>query len=459
MASKPTSTAPRATLPVSDHVPAPYDGPSRDEILSLREQYMSPGIFKFYKEPLTIVEGHMQYMWDETGKQYLDAFGGIVTVSVGHCHPKIVERVREQVGRIQHTTTIYLHPAVAQYAQKLAEHMPANADLNSSYFTNSGSEANELAILMSRSFTGNADVIALRNGYHGGTGTVQSLTAVGTWKFPASNTINVKHAAPGYCYRCPFGLTYPSCDMKCAKSVEDLIRYETSGQVACFIAEPIQGVGGVIDPPEEYFQIVYDIVRNHGGLCIADEVQTGFGRTGDHFWGFENWGVTPDLVTMAKGMGNGIPLGACTTRTEIARTTAQRLHFNTYGGNPVSMTQGLATLEVIDDENIQENARRIGGHLKERLLELQEKHALIGEVRGKGLMLGVEMVRDRSTLEPAAEETANIMERCKERGLLLGKGGLFGNVFRVAPTMCLTTADADFLSDCFDEAIGECSGS
>jgi 4-aminobutyrate aminotransferase-like enzyme len=211
---------------------------------------------------------------------------------------------------------------------------------------------------------------------------------------------------PGYCYRCPFGLTYPACDVKCARSVEDVIRYETSGELAGFIAEPIQGVGGTVCPPPEYFGIVYDIVRKYGGLCIADEVQTGFGRTGAHYWGFQNWNVVPDMVTMAKGIGNGAPLGAVTTRAEIAQHLSQRLHFNTFGGNPVSMVQGLAVLEIIDEERIQQNAREVGGYLKAKLLELQKKHALIGEVRGLGLMLGVELVKDRQTKEPATAETA-----------------------------------------------------
>jgi alanine-glyoxylate transaminase/(R)-3-amino-2-methylpropionate-pyruvate transaminase len=235
--------------------------------------------------------------------------------------------------------------------------------------------------------------------------------------------------------------------------VEPLIRYETSGEVACFIGETIQGVGGTVTPPPEYFQIVYDIVRQHGGQCIADEVQTGFGRTGTHFWGFENWGVTPDLVTMAKGMGNGAPLGACVTRPEIAKTLTNRVHFNTFGGNPISMTQGLATLEVIDRENIQENARVVGEHLKNRLLDLQERQRLIGEVRGMGLMLGVELVRDRETKEPASSEAVELLERCKERGLLIGKGGLNGNVLRIKPPMCLTKDDANFLVDCLEESL------
>jgi alanine-glyoxylate transaminase/(R)-3-amino-2-methylpropionate-pyruvate transaminase len=306
---------------------------------------------------------------------------------------------------------------------------------------------------MAREHTGNSEIISLRNGYHGGTEGAMALTAHGTWKFPKSPTLGVKYTTPGYCYRCPFGLTYPNCELKCARDVEDVIRYETSGSVAAVIAETIQGVGGVVTPPREYFSILYEIVRKHGGLCIADEVQTGFGRTGERFWGFENWGVVPDLVTMAKGIGNGVPLGACVTRPEIANVMTHRIHFNTFGGNPVSMTQGLATLDVIDAEGIQQNARRVGGHLKSRLLELQERHTLIGEVRGIGLMLGVELVRDRESKEPATTETAEILELSKAQGLLLGKGGLFGNVLRIKPPMCLTIDDADFLADCLDEVI------
>ena len=236
--------------------------------------------------------------------------------------------------------------------------MPAGSGLSVSYFTNSGSEANEIAILSSREFTGNTDVISLRNGYHGGTQAAMGLTAHGTWKFKSNPTVGVKHATPGYCYRCPYrpGVSELRREVCARRRGPD--PYETPGEVACFIAEPIQGVGGAVTPPPEYFQIVYDIVRKHGGLCIADEVQTGFGRTGTAFWGFENWGVTPDLVTMAKGIGNGVPLGACVTRPEIARVMKNRVHFNTFGGNPISMTQGLATLEVIDSEGIQQNALR-----------------------------------------------------------------------------------------------------
>lgn len=444
----------RLSLPVCNHQPAKYTGPTKQQVLDDRNQYLSPALFKFYKDPIMVVEGNMQYLWDETGKRYLDGFAGIVTVSVGHCHPKVTAAVQEQVSKLQHTTTIYMHPTIGQFAKELTSHMPANSNLSNWYFTNSGSEANELAVLAAREFTKNQEILALRNGYHGGTSATMGLTAHSNWKFKTNNSATVKHGTPGYCYRCPHNLTYPSCNLKCATDLKDVIEYETSGEVAVFIAECIQGVGGTIVPPKEYFQITYDIVRQKGGLCVADEVQGGFGRTGTKFWAFENWGVTPDIVTMAKGIGNGAPLGAMVTRPEVSKTLASRVHFNTFGGNPVSMAQGLATLRVIDEEKIQNNALTIGTHLKNRLLELQQKHAIIGEVRGMGLMIGVELVTDRKTKEPAKAQAVEVLELAKERGLLIGKGGLYGNVLRIKPPMCLTKDDADFMADCLDEVFG-----
>lgn len=442
-----------AALPECNHQPTEYTGPPRDELLALRQTHVAPSVFTYYANPIAIVEGSMQYLWDDTGKRYLDGIGGVVTVSVGHCHPHVVKAIRDQVGKLMHTTTIYLHPTIAKYARKLADHFPEDSGLESTYFANSGSEANDLATMTARMHTGHFDVIALRNGYHGGTQTTMGLTAMGNWKFPFPHSFGVKHATPGYCYRCPLGLEYPSCKVRCAQDVASLIEYETSGKIAAFIAETIQGAGGVVDPPPEYFKIVYDIVRAHGGLCIADEVQTGFGRLGTHFWGFEAFDVVPDMVVMAKGIGNGVPLSAVTTRREIAETMAQKLHFNTFGGNPVSVSAGLATLEVIDDEHLQKNALEVGTYLKNRLVELQKTQPLIGDVRGRGLMLGVELVRDRETKEPAKQESASVHEGTKDRGLLIGRGGIHGNVLRIKPPMCITQADADFLVDCLDETL------
>jgi len=393
----------------------------------------------------------MQYLWDETGRRYLDAAAGIVTVSVGHCHPRIVSAVRDQVGKLTHTTTLYLHPTITTYAKNLADHFPKESGLKVTYFTNSGSESNELATMLARLHTGCFEIIALRNGYHGGTQTTMGFTAIGNWKYPLPHSFGVRFTTPGYCYRCPFGLEYPDCSLKCAHNLAQVIEYETAGQIAAFIAEPIQGVGGIIAPPPEYFRIVYDIVRAHGGLCISDEVQTAWGRLGTHFWGFEAYGVTPDIVVMAKGIGNGVPLGAVTTRPDIAECMKQKLHFNTFGGNPVSMIQGLTTLEIIDSENIQKHAHEVGGYLKERLIDLQRSHRLIGEVRGRGLLLGIELVRDHISKEPATEEAANVHEVAKDRGLLTGRGGVYGNVLRINPPMCITKADVNFLADCLDE--------
>lgn len=447
----------RPSLPIIQHRPETYTGPSREEVLALRHQYLSPGVITYYKEPLMIVEGHLQYVWDEIGTRYLDAFAGIVTVSVGHCHPKVIEKVREQSGKLQHTTTIYLHPTIALFAEKLASVMPDG--LSRSYFTNSGSEANEIAILSSREYTGNAEVIALRNGYHGGTSATMGITAHGNWKFKSNPQSNVHHTHAGYCYRCPYQLTYPSCDLKCAHDIKNVITYQTSGEVACFIGEPIQGVGGAVIPPKEFFEIVYSIVRSHGGLCIADEVQGGFGRTGTHYWAHQNWGVKPDIITMAKGIGNGIPLGAMTTTEPISTVMKNKVHFNTFGGNPISMTQGLATLEVIESEGLQQNSLIVGEYLKDQLLGLQERHPMIGEVRGMGLMLGVELVKDRASGTPGSFEAAHVMEAMKHRNVLIGKGGLYGNTLRIKPPMCISKDDAAYLVAMLDEVLTELEAS
>lgn len=451
--SSPGST--RVSLPASPHRPAPYAGPSRDQILALRAEYLNPGLLTYYDEPLCVVEGHLQYVWDEQGNQYVDCAGGIVSVSVGHCHPRITERVRAQVGRLVHTTTLYLHPTIVLYAKKIAAHMPPNSNLKQTYFGNSGSEANEYAILMARLYTGRDEVLALHNGYHGGTGATMRLTAIRDWKFSADAGVNVKYCWPGYCYRCPFGARYPDCELECAANIETVIQHESSGTPACFIAEPIQGVGGVIVPPKEYFQRAFEIVRNHGGLCIADEVQTGWGRTGECFWGFENFNVIPDIVTMGKGIANGAPLSAVTTRSEIAAVLTRKLHFNTFGGNPVSCTHGLATLEVIDEESIQQRAREIGGYFKGKLLELQDKHPLIGDVRGMGLLLAIELVKDRKTKQPATDEAKQVVERLRTRRVLVGKSGSDWNTIRFAPPMCITRADIDYVSDALDLSLAE----
>jgi alanine-glyoxylate transaminase/(R)-3-amino-2-methylpropionate-pyruvate transaminase len=421
----------------------------------MRQKYTNPTIFTIYKDPLLIVEGYMQYLYDETGRRYLDFFAGIVTVSVGHCHPKVVKAVQDQAATLQHATTIYLHPNFPLLAKKLASKMPKGLDVT--YFTNSGSEANDLAIQMARLYTGNSDVIALRNAYHGGSPSSLGLTSLHTWKYPVGGDGRVHHAINPDPYRSPFTGTPEEIATKSAQDIRELIRYSTPGKVAAFIAEPLQGVGGATHGARNYLKEVYGIIREQGGLCISDEVQTGFGRTGEHYWGFQNFDVVPDFVTMAKGIGNGAPLAAVTTRMEIAKALTQRLHFNTFGGNPVSMAAGLAVLDIIDEEGIQERARVLGARLKGGLQKLQRSHRIVGDVRGMGLMLGVELVRDRGTKEPAKQEAIDVLEATREMGLLIGKGGLDGNVLRIKPPMCITETDVDFALDVFDQAFQQSS--
>lgn len=447
------SAARTPQLPPFDHKPQPYTGPSYEQTLATRKQYLNPALFLYYKKPLMVVEGNMQYVWDETGRRYLDAFGGIVTVSVGHCHPKVNKAAIDQINRISHTTTIYLNNQIAEYAEKLASKMPGN--LKCVYFVNSGSEANDLAMLMARLYTGNYDLIALRNCYHGGVASVMGLTSHSTWKFNVPHSFGIHHALMPDTYRGVWGRNDPDAGKKYAADVKDLILNATSGKVAGFFAESIQGVGGVVVFPDGYLKEAYRIVREHGGVCIADEVQAGFGRTGKAYWGFETQGVIPDIVTMAKSIGNGAPLAAVVTTPEIAQAMTQRIHFNTFGGNPVSMAIGRAVLEVIDEENLQERCAVLGERFLAGLHKLKDKYEVLGDVRGMGLMVALEFVTDRKSKAPNKDACGQVFERAREMGALIGKGGLFGNTIRITPPMCVSEADIDFLLEVLDIALSE----
>lgn len=424
-----------------------------EELLALRQEYLLPSTMLYFKKPINIIRGEMQYVYDDTGKRYLDAFAAVVTISVGHCHPDVVAAVQKQVATLQHMTTLYLHPTIVEYARMLAGKMPGK--LKVSFFTNSGCEANELAALLAKNYTGTSEFVALRHSFHGRTLMAMTMTGQSLWRHSLPYVFGVSHISPGYCYRCPYKLTYPGCKIQCATELEEVIKYSTCGRIAAFIGEPIQGFGGVICPPPEYFKIVYDIVKKYKGIFISDEVQTGFGRTGGKFFGIEHWDVEPDMITMAKGIGNGVPLGAVTTTTEIAEAMRGKVHFNTYGGNPVSMAAGKAVLEAIDRYNYPENAQKMGELLLEGFARLKSKHKIIGEYRGKGLMLGIELVKDRNSKEPAAEELLQVMELCKERGLLIGKGAMAGNVIRIKPPMCINRDDVEFIISTLDEVFTE----
>lgn len=444
---------PHPVIPPFDHTPKPYHGPSYQEVEKMRRTYLTPALLTFYKTPVMIVEGKMQYLYDEKGRRYLDGIGGIVTISAGHCHPYVTEQAKTQLETLQHTTTIYYHPAVAEFGKALAEKLPD--ELEVIYFVNSGSEANDLAIMMSRLYTGNYDIIALRNCYHGGSPSAMGLTAHSTWKFNYPHSFGIHHAMNADPYRGPYPRDDQQAGEKYAADIKNLIEHSTPGRVAGFFAESIQGVGGTVVFPDGYLKAAYRHVRDAGGLCIADEVQTGFGRTGTHYWGFQTQGVTPDIVTMAKGIGNGAPLAAVATRPEIAQLLSERIHFNTFGGNPVSCTMGKAVLEVIDREGLQRNCLEMGDLLMTGFQRLMDKYDIIGDVRGMGLMTGIELVTDRGAKTPASAEAVQIFERVKDLGLLIGKGGLHGNVLRIKPPMCISAADVAFLLEVLDSALAE----
>jgi len=438
-------------LPPYDYQPKPYKGPSYVNVLKRKNRFVTPTFIPYYRKPLMIVEGSMQYLFDHMGRRYLDFIGGIVTISVGHCHPYVLKKMKEQMERLQHITQIYLHPNIAKYAEMMAGKLPGN--LGVCYFVNSGSEANDMALLMARLYTGNYDVVTLRNAYHGGSASTMQLTSHSTWKYNYPHSFGVHHAIDPDPYRGPWGHDDPKAGEKYAAEIRNLIDYATPGKVAGFFAESIQGVGGAVVYPDNFLKNAYKVIREAGGVCIADEVQTGFGRTGTHYWGFQNHGVIPDIVTMAKGIGNGAPLAAVVTTPKIANALANRIHFNTFGGNPVCCAAGMAVLEVIDREKLQKNSLERGKQLMDGYRKLMAKHEIIGDARGQGLMTGIELVKDRKTKEPAKEECLQVFEQLKDLGLLVGKGGLRGNTLRLKPPMCITPADVDFAIEVLDIAL------
>lgn len=409
-----------------------------DDLFDRQKQYLVPGAGTYYRDPLVLTRGEGRYVEDAAGERYLDFFGGILVVSIGHAHPAVTQAVSEQASQLVHTSTLYVTEPMVQLAERLAELTPIG--LQKSFFTTSGTEANETAITMAQMATGNQEVVALRHSYSGRSQVGMGLTGQADWKLGgAGMSLPIRHAHNAYCYRCPFGKHPDTCALECAKDLDEFIRTSTSGRVAALLAEPIQGVGGFITPPPHFFEEAVAIARRYGALFIDDEVQTGFGRTGKPF-GIDHYGVTPDIMTFAKGLANGFPIGATIATAQVANQYTGPT-ISTFGGNLVSMRAALATLDVMQSERLTDNARVLGDHLRQGLEVLSDRYPVIGDVRGKGLMQGLEFVwRDKRA---APELALAFLETSREQSLLVGKGGLYGNVIRIAPPMTVTRDEVD----------------
>ncbi len=413
----------------------------RSDVLDKHQRFLFPCVANYYEEPVVITEGKGCRVRDVDGREYLDFFGGILTVSLGHCQPEVVEAIADQSRRLGHVSTLYPTENLVRVAERMAKMTPGQ--LEQSFFCNSGTEANETAIMLAKVHTGRHEIVALRHAYSGRSAVTMTVTGHSNWRPLPAATPGIVHGHAAYCYRCPFGLEYPSCEVKCAQDLDELIQTVTSGQPAAFMAEPIQGVGGFIVPPPEYFSVAVGIVRKYGGLFICDEVQTGFARTGGKWFGIEHWGVEPDIMCFAKGIANGMPVGAVTATEEVAASMTG-LSISTFGGNPVAMAATNATFDVMEANDLPTRVQRQGKMLRERLEAMAERFDIIGDVRGMGLMQALELVEDRQTKAPATAMAGQLMEMAKREGLLLGKGGRWGNVMRIAPPMLVS-----------DEALGE----
>jgi alanine-glyoxylate transaminase/(R)-3-amino-2-methylpropionate-pyruvate transaminase len=436
------------TAPPLDAAEIPTDW-STEGIVARRDRYFAASQRKFtpYKTPLIFRRGERQYLWDEEGRRYVDLLGMNLCISVGHAHPRVVAAVQAQVAELTHCTTMFYHPTPAHLAEELAATMPAGHDWVV-HFTNSGGEAIDLALMMAREATGNTDMLALRTSYHGPTVGAQSLTGIAAFRHPNAQLGGVAFVPEPNTYRGVFGESVqPYLD-----EIDQTIASATTGRLAGMIIEPVQGYGGIVAMPPGYIAGAFERVRAAGGLGIIDEVQSGFGRTGDSYWAFEAHGVVPDIVVMAKGIGNGIPLGAVVARREVAESMAEKFVFHTYGANPVACAAGREVLRILREEKLQENAGRVGAALLRRLEELKQRWPVIGDVRGRGLMLAVELVKDRRTREPDPETTARVFEETRRQGLVVSKSGPHRSILRMVPPLCLSMDDVDTVAEALDRA-------
>lgn len=428
-------------------------GSTVSDAVRKHKEFLFPAVAMYYKEPVALVKGEGEHVWDDQGNKYLDCFGGVLTVSVGHANPEVNKAWIDQVNSIAHTSTLYANKPQSDLAEKLAEISPGK--LKKSFFTNSGTEADDTAVLAAKLATGHNEIVVLRHSYAGRSATALSSIGHSNWKPTASQVAGFVHAHAPYCYRCPFNASPENCGMACANDLEELIQTTTTGKIAAFMSETILGVGGFIVPPKDYFKRVHEITKKYGGLFISDEVQTAWGRTGDKWFGIEHYGVEPDIMTSAKGMGNGVPIG-WTIATEEVANAFPGLTFSTFGGNPVSCAVGLAVINVIEKNDLRTNARMVGDYFREKLDELKERYPIIGDVRGMGLMQGIELVKDRATKEPNPEAVLKVFEETKRRGVLIGKGGLYGNVIRTGMMLNSTKDTVDELIQALDAGFALC---
>lgn len=405
----------------------------------------------YYEQPVTLIEGEGTRIRDDAGNEYLDAFAGIATNTLGYGNTEVAQAVADQAKKLTHVSTLYLTDEQLDLAEKVASVAPEG--MTKSFLSNSGSEANEMAALVARLAKNSPDFLALEHAYHGRTVYTVALAGQSNWRNFAAQYPHIAFVPNPYCYRCPLGLTYPSCEIACARAAKRVIETQTNGAPAAMIAETIAGVGGIITPPAEYFTVLKEVLEPFGTLLIADEVQTGWGRLGDGMFGMvSTYGVVPDIITSAKGLASGLPIGITITRPELA-DIFKGPHINTFGGNALSSRAAKVTLDVIEKRDLIANAKRQGEVLLGEMRSLQQRYPVIGDVRGHGLMIGVELVKDPQSKAYAPAETNRFLEEMRKRGVLVGKGGRFGNVIRIQPPLIFSDDDTREFLKAFEASI------